>query len=59
MCEVVLRHEAFVIPLPGESLVVLCHQLRVFLVGVDRLAEVDELVVVVEGGEVNGKPRLG
>lgn len=37
----------------GESLIVLCHQLRVFLVGVDRLAEVDELVVVVEGGEVN------
>ena len=57
--EVVLRHEALVVPLPGESLVVLCHQLRVFLVGVDRLAEVDELVVVVEGGEVNGKPRLG
>lgn len=45
--EVVLRHEALVVPLPGESLVVLCHQLRVFLVGVDRLAEVDKIVVGV------------
>jgi len=40
--EVVLRHEALVVPLAGESLVVLGHQLRVFLVGVDRLAEVDK-----------------
>ena len=51
--EVVLRHEALVVPLAGESLVVLGHQLRVFLVGVDRLAEVDKIVEVVEGAEVN------
>ena len=35
-----------------ESLVVLEHQLRVFLVGVYGFAEVDELVVVVEAAEV-------
>ena len=52
MVEVVLRHEALVVPLAGESLVVLEHQLRVVLVGVNRLAEVDELVVVVEAAEV-------
>ena len=46
--EVVLRHEALVVPLAGEALVVLSHQLRVFLVGVDRLAEVDEVVVAIE-----------
>ena len=50
--EVVLRHKAHVVPLAGESLVVLEHQLRVVLVGVNRLAEVDELVVVVEAAEV-------
>ena len=32
--EVVLRYEALVVPLTGEALVVLSHQLRVFLVGV-------------------------
>lgn len=53
MCEVVHRHEALVVPLARESLVVLCHQLRVFLVGVDRLAEFDEVVVAVEAAEVN------
>ena len=53
--EVVLRHEALVVPLAGETLVVLSHQLRVFLVGVDSLAEVDKLVVVVEGGKVHPK----
>ena len=53
MVEVVLRHEALVVPLAGESLEVLCHQLRVFLVGVDRLAEFDEVVVAVEAAEVN------
>ena len=53
MVEVVLRHEALVVPLAGEALVVLCHQLRVFLVGVDRLAEFDEVVVAVEAAEVN------
>ena len=36
----------------GEALVVLRHQLRVFLVGVDRAAEVDEVVVAVERREV-------
>lgn len=51
--EVVLGRKALVVPLAGESLVVLCHQLRVLLVGVDRLAEVDKLVVVVEAAEVN------
>lgn len=53
MCEVVLRHEALVIPLAGKSLVVLCHQLRVFLVGVDCLAEFDEVVVAVEAAVTN------
>ena len=51
--EVFLGHEALVVPLAGEALVVLCHQLRVGLVGVDRLAEVDKLVVVAEAAEVN------
>ena len=51
--EVVLRHEALVVPLTGEALVVLSHQLGVFLVGVDRLAEVDKIVVGVEAAEVN------
>ena len=51
--EVVLRHEALVVPLTGEALVVLSHQLGVFLVGVDRLAEVDKIVVGVETAEVN------
>ena len=59
--EVVLVHSALAVPLAGviglplakqESLVVLEHQLRVVLVGVNRLAEVDELVVVVEAAEV-------
>ena len=50
--EVVLVESALAVPLAGESLVVLEHQLRVFLVGVNRLAEVDELVVVVEAAEV-------
>ena len=54
--EVVLVHSALAVPLAGviglplakqESLVVLEHQLRVVLVGVNRLSEVDELVVVV------------
>ena len=53
MVEVVLRHEALVVPLSGESLVVLSHQLRVFLVGVDSQAEVDKLVIGVETAEVN------
>ena len=53
MVEVVLRHEALVVPLAGEALVVLSHQLRVFLVGVDRPAEFDEVVVAVEAAEVN------
>lgn len=53
MVEVVLRHEALVVPLAGEALVVLSHQLLVFLVGVDRLAEFDEVVVAVEAAEVN------
>ena len=53
MVEVVLRHEALVVPLAGESLVVLCHQLRVFLVGVDRPAEFDEVVVAVEAAVTN------
>ena len=53
MCEVVLRHEVLVVPLTGEALVVLSHQLGVFLVGVDRLAEVDKIVVGVETAEVN------
>ena len=53
MCEVVLLHEALVVPLAGEALVVLGHQLRVFLVGVDRLAEFDEVVVAVEVAETN------
>ena len=53
MVEVVLQHESLVVPLAGKSLEVLGHQLRVFLVGVDRLAEVDKLVVGVEGREVN------
>lgn len=53
MVEVVLRHEAIVVPLAGEALVVLGHQLRVFLVGVDHLAEFDEVVVAVEVAETN------
>ena len=53
MVEVVLRHEALVVPLAGEALVVLSHQFGVFLVGVDRLAEVDKIVVGVEAAEVN------
>ena len=53
MVEVVLRHEALVVPLAGESLVVLGHQLRVFLVGVDRPAEFDEVVVAVEAAVTN------
>lgn len=53
MCEVVLRHEAIVVALAGEPLAVLCHQLRVFLVGVDRLSEFDEVVVAVEVAETN------
>lgn len=52
MVEVVLRHEALVVPLAGEALEVMGHQLGVGLVGVDRLAEVDEIVVVVEAAEV-------
>lgn len=48
MVEVVLIHEALVVPLPGKALEVLSHQLRVLLVGVDSLAEIDKLVVVVE-----------
>lgn len=51
--EVVLRHKSLVVPLARKSLVVLSHQLRVFLVGVDSLAEVDKLVVVVEAAEVD------
>ena len=51
--EVVLVHEALVVPLAGEALEVLGHQLRVFLVGVNGLAEVDEIVVVVEAAEVD------
>ena len=51
--EVVLRHKAHVVPLAGESLVVLSHQLGVFLVGVDCVAEVEKVVVVGERGEVN------
>lgn len=31
----------------------MCHQLRVFLIGVDRLAEFDEVVVAVEAAEIN------
>lgn len=50
--EVVLGHEALVVPLAGEALVVLRHQLGVLLVGVDRAAEVDEVVVAVERREV-------
>lgn len=53
MCEVVLRHEALVVPLAGVALVVLGHQLRVLLVGVDWLAEFDEVIVAVEAAEVN------
>ena len=53
MVEVVLRHKSLVVPLARESLIVLGHQLRVFLVGVDSLAEVDKLVVVVEAAEVD------
>ena len=49
---VVLVESALAVPLAGESLEVLEHQLRVVLVGVNRLAEVDELVVVVEAAEV-------
>ncbi len=41
----------------GEVLVVLEHQLRVVLVGVECLAEVDEVIVGVEGREVN--PHAG
>ena len=60
--EVVLVHSALAVPLAGgiglplakqESLVVLEHQLRVFLVGVDCFAEVDELVEVVEAAEIH------
>ncbi len=50
--EVVLGHEALVVPLAGEALVVLRHQLGVCLVGVDSAAEVDEVVVAVERREV-------
>ena len=50
--EVVLVESALAVPLAGGSLEVLEHQLRVVLVGVNRLAEVDELVVVVEAAEV-------
>lgn len=53
MVEVVLRHEALVVPLAGEALVVLCYQLRVFLVGVNCLAEVDEVVVAFEVAVTN------
>ena len=37
----------------GERLVVLEHQFRVILIGVDCVAEVEEVVVFVERGEVN------
>jgi len=38
--EVFLGYEPLVVPLTGEALEVLCHNLGVFLVGVYRLAEV-------------------
>ena len=50
--EVVLVEAALAVPLAGESLEVLEHQLRVFLVGVNRLAEANEVVVVVEAADV-------
>ena len=53
--EVILRHEALIVPLTGEALVVLSHQFGVFLVGVYSLAEVDKLVVVVEAAEVDSQ----
>ncbi len=53
MCEVVLADEALVVPLAGESFVVLGHQFGAFLVGVDSLTVVDEIVVAVEAAEVN------
>ena len=53
MVEVVLADEALAVPLAWEAFIVLCHQLRVSLVGVDGLAEVDKLVVAVEAAEVN------
>ena len=40
--EVLLRHEALVVPMTGKSFVVLSHQLRVVLVSVYCLAEVDK-----------------
>ena len=52
-----LPHAAFAVPLTGEFLVVLEHQLWVVFVGVASLAEVDEVLVAVEGGEVN--PQAG
>ena len=51
--EAVLVEARFVVPFLGERLVVLEHQFRIFLVGVDCVAEVEKVVVVVERGEVN------
>lgn len=53
MCEVVLQYEAFVVSSAGESLVVLSHLRQVFFVGVDRLAEFDEVVVAAEVAVTN------
>lgn len=46
-----LPETTFVVPFSRERLVVLEHQFRIFLVGVNCVAEVDK--VVVERGEVN------
>ena len=43
----------FAVELARERVVILKHQLWIILVGVDSVAEVDELIVVVEGREVN------
>ena len=51
--ETALTEAAFVVPFARERLVVLEHQFWIFLVGVDCVAEVEKVVVVVERGEVN------